>query len=203
MHLALIQSIQSKLIPSLSMMADELNTKSNEFKDVIKTGRTHLQDATPITLGQEFHGYYGQITKGIEKLIDSNKWLSEVALGGTAVGTGINTHEEFAKLVCEEISSELGLEIKETDNHFQAQSTIDAVTATAGIIKSISLSIMKICNDIRWMGSGPRGGFGEIILPSVAPGSSIMPGKVNPTQSEAVTMVCVKVIGNHNGITMA
>ncbi|MFL2763233.1 MAG: class II fumarate hydratase [Dehalococcoidia bacterium] len=203
MHLALIQSIQSKLIPSLSMMADELNTKSNEFKDVIKTGRTHLQDATPITLGQEFHGYSGQITKGIEKLIDSNKWLSEVALGGTAVGTGINTHEQFAKLVCEEISSELGLEIKETDNHFQAQSTIDAVTATAGIIKSISLSIMKICNDIRWMGSGPRGGFGEIILPSVAPGSSIMPGKVNPVIAESFLQVCAQVYGNCSTVELS
>ena len=203
MHLALIQSIQSKLIPSLNMMADELNSKSNEFKDVIKTGRTHLQDATPITLGQEFHGYYGQITKGIEKLIDSNKWLSEVALGGTAVGTGINTHEEFAKLVCEEISSELGLEIKETDNHFQAQSTIDAVTATAGIIKSISLSIMKICNDIRWMGSGPRGGFGEIILPSVAPGSSIMPGKVNPVIAESFLQVCAQVYGNCSTVELS
>jgi len=202
-HIALIKSITFDLIPSLEILANALQKKSIEFDQVIKTGRTHLQDATPITLGQEFTGYYGQIQNGVEKLNDTLKWLSKVALGGTAVGTGINTHKDFARLVCKEIAKSTNLGIIETDNHFQAQSTIDAISGTAGVIKSLSLSIMKICNDIRWMGSGPRSGLGEINLPAVAPGSSIMPGKVNPTQSEAVTMVCVKVIGNHNGITIA
>ena len=202
-HLALIQSIDTKLIPSLSNMSKELKAKSEEFSSVIKTGRTHLQDATPITLGQEFEGYCGQIDNAINKLLDSQKWLSEVALGGTAVGTGINTHEDFSRLVCEQISSEIGLKIVETTNHFQAQSTIDAISATAGIIKSISLSIMKICNDIRWMGSGPRGGFGEIILPSVAPGSSIMPGKVNPVIAESFLQVCAHVYGNCSAVELS
>tara|TARA_B110000116_G_scaffold52699_1_gene44247 strand:- start:1124 stop:2512 length:1389 start_codon:yes stop_codon:yes gene_type:complete len=202
-HLALIESISIKLIPSLNLLSNEIQSKSKEFESVIKTGRTHLQDATPITLGQEFYGYYGQISNAIKKLNDSINWLSEVALGGTAVGTGINTHKDFSKMVCKELSTELGLKINETENHFQAQSTIDAISATSGIIKSIVLSIMKICNDIRWMGSGPRGGFGEINLPSVAPGSSIMPGKVNPVIAESFLQVCAHVYGNCSTVELS
>ena len=195
-HIALIKSITFDLIPSLEILANALQKKSIEFDQVIKTGRTHLQDATPITLGQEFTGYYGQIQNGVEKLNDTLKWLSKVALGGTAVGTGINTHKDFARLVCKEIAKSTNLGIIETDNHFQAQSTIDAISGTAGVIKSLSLSIMKICNDIRWMGSGPRSGLGEINLPAVAPGSSIMPGKVNPVIAESFLQVCAQVYGN-------
>ena len=195
-HIALAKSITFDLIPSLEILANALQMKSVEFDKVIKTGRTHLQDATPITLGQEFSGYYGQIQNGVEKLNDTLKWLSKVALGGTAVGTGINTHKDFARLVCKEIAKSTNLEIIETDNHFQAQSTIDAISGTAGVIKSLSLSIMKICNDIRWMGSGPRSGLGEVNLPAVAPGSSIMPGKVNPVIAESFLQVCAQIYGN-------
>ena len=195
-HIALTKSITFDLIPSLEILANALQKKSVEFDKVIKTGRTHLQDATPITLGQEFSGYYGQIQNGVEKLNDTLKWLSKVALGGTAVGTGINTHKDFARLVCKEIAKSTNLEIIETDNHFQAQSTIDAISGTAGVIKSLSLSIMKICNDIRWMGSGPRSGLGEVNLPAVAPGSSIMPGKVNPVIAESFLQVCAQIYGN-------
>ena len=195
-HIALTKSITFDLIPSLEILANALQKKSVEFDKVIKTGRTHLQDATPITLGQEFSGYCGQIQNGVEKLNDTLKWLSKVALGGTAVGTGINTHKDFARLVCKEIAKSTNLEIIETDNHFQAQSTIDAISGTAGVIKSLSLSIMKICNDIRWMGSGPRSGLGEVNLPAVAPGSSIMPGKVNPVIAESFLQVCAQIYGN-------
>ena len=212
-HIALIKSITFDLIPSLEILANALQKKSIEFDQVIKTGRTHLQDATPITLGQEFTGYYGQIQNGVEKLNDTLKWLSKVALGGTAVGTGINTHKDFARLVCKEIAKSTNLGIIETDNHFQAQSTIDAISGTAGVIKSLSphkfkihlvknidsiafFNHMKICNDIRWMGSGPRSGLGEINLPAVAPGSSIMPGKVNPVIAESFLQVCAQVYGN-------
>ena len=202
-HIALIKSITFDLIPSLEILAKALKKKSIEFDRTIKTGRTHLQDATPITLGQEFSGYYGQVQNGIEKLNDSLKWLSKVALGGTAVGTGINTHKDFARLVCKEIAKSTNLEIIETDNHFQAQSTIDGISGTAGVIKSLSLSIMKICNDIRWMGSGPRSGLGEINLPAVAPGSSIMPGKVNPVIAESFLQVCAQVYGNCSTVELS
>ena len=202
-HIALAKSITFDLIPSLEILANALQKKSVEFDKVIKTGRTHLQDATPITLGQEFSGYYGQIQNGVEKLNDTLKWLSKVALGGTAVGTGTNTHKDFARLVCKEIAKSTNLEIIETDNHFQAQSTIDAISGTAGVIKSLSLSIMKICNDIRWMGSGPRSGLGEINLPAVAPGSSIMPGKVNPVIAESFLQVCAQVYGNCSTVELS
>ena len=202
-HIALIKSITFDLIPSLEILAKALKKKSIEFDKTIKTGRTHLQDATPITLGQEFLGYYGQVQNGIEKLTDSLKWLSKVALGGTAVGTGINTHKDFARLVCKDICDSTNLEIIETDNHFQAQSTIDGISGTAGVIKSLSLSIMKICNDIRWMGSGPRGGLGEINLPAVAPGSSIMPGKVNPVIAESFLQLCAQVYGNCSTVELS
>ena len=163
---------------------------------VIKTGRTHLQDATPVRLGQEFRGYAGQIERGIERLRRAERELGEVALGGTAVGTGVNTHPEFAARVCARLSDMLGVEVRETTNHFQSQSTLDNVVEASGSLKTVAVSLMKICNDIRWLGSGPRGGIGEIELPEVQPGSSIMPGKVNPVIPESVCQVAAHVIGN-------
>ena len=170
---------------------------------VIKTGRTHLQDATPIRLGQEFLGYVGQIERGIQRTETAASELSEVALGGTAVGTGVNAHPEFATRVCAKLSEILGVDVHETSNHFQAQSTLDNIVAASGGLKTIAVSLMKISNDIRWIGSGPRGGFGEIMLPEVQPGSSIMPGKVNPVIPESVCQVAAQVIGNDAAIAIA
>ena len=170
---------------------------------MIKTGRTHLQDATPIRLGQEFQGYAGQVERGIERLKRAEEELSEVALGGTAVGTGVNTHPEFARRVCAKLSSMLGVPVRETENHFQAQSSLDSVVEASGTLKTIAVTLMKICNDIRWLGSGPRAGIGEIELPEVQPGSSIMPGKVNPVIPESVCQVAAQVIGNDATIAIA
>jgi fumarate hydratase class II len=170
---------------------------------VIKTGRTHLQDATPIRLGQEFLGYAGQIERGIARAKVAEGELAELALGGTAVGTGINTHADFPRLVIERISKETGIALRETGNHFQAQGTLDSVVAAHGELKTIAVSLLKIANDIRWMGSGPRAGLGEIALPEVAPGSSIMPGKVNPVIAESAAMAAVQVVGNDTTITVA
>jgi fumarate hydratase class II len=170
---------------------------------VIKTGRTHLQDATPVRLGQEFEGYAGQIERGKARLEYAVRELSEVALGGTAVGTGINTHAEFAARVCAVLSERHGFAITETTNHFQAQSTLDGVVAASGALKTIAVSLLKIANDIRWLGSGPRAGIGEIELPAVQPGSSIMPGKVNPVIAESVAMVSAQVLGNDVTINIA
>jgi fumarate hydratase class II len=170
---------------------------------VVKTGRTHLQDATPIRLGHEFRGYAGQVERGVRRLRRAQEELSEVALGGTAVGTGINCHPEFAARVCERLSQMTGLAIRETDNHFQAQSTIDAVVMAHGALNALAVSLMKIANDIRWLASGPRAGLGELALPEVQPGSSIMPGKVNPVIAEALTMVCAQVMGNNVTVTLA
>ena len=175
-HLAAVGAIKNSLVPSLEKLEKSLSNKAEEFMPIIKTGRTHLQDATPVRLGQEFLGHAGQIQRGIERSNHALKELAEVALGGTAVGTGVNTHPEFATKVCKRLSRSLGVEIKETENHFQAQSTLDNVVESSGSMKTIAVSLMKIANDIRWMGSGPRGGFGEIELPEVQPGSSIMPG---------------------------
>ena len=169
---------------------------------VIKTGRTHLQDATPVRLGQEFLGHAGQIERGIARLQHAESELAEVALGGTAVGTGVNTHPEFAAGVCSRLSEMLGVEVRETTNHFQAQSTLDNVVEASGSLKTVAVSLMKICNDIRWLGSGPRGGIGEIELPEVQPGSSIMPGKVNPVIPESVCQVAAHVIGNDAAIAV-
>ncbi|MBX9771745.1 MAG: class II fumarate hydratase, partial [Candidatus Obscuribacterales bacterium] len=169
----------------------------------IKTGRTHLQDATPIRLGQEFLGYAGQIERSIERLQYAKERLSQVALGGTAVGTGINSRPDFAKKVLEKLSKQIGITVKESTNHFQAQSTLDEVVDTSGILKTIAVSMMKIANDIRWLGCGPRAGFAEIALPEVQPGSSIMPGKVNPVIAESVTQVCAQVIGNDTVVAIA
>ena len=175
-HVAAAKSIKNSLIPSLKQLKTSLTRKSEEFMPVIKTGRTHLQDATPVRLGQEFTGHTGQIERGIQRCEQALVELSEVALGGTAVGTGVNTHAEFAKKVCAKISHSLEIDIHETNNHFQAQSTLDNIVQASGAMKTIAVSLMKIANDVRWMGSGPRGGFGEIELPEVQPGSSIMPG---------------------------
>ena len=202
-HVAAAKSIKNSLIPSLKQLKTSLTRKSEEFMPVIKTGRTHLQDATPVRLGQEFTGHTGQIERGIQRCEQALVELSEVALGGTAVGTGVNTHAEFAKKVCAKISQSLEIDIHETNNHFQAQSTLDNIVQASGAMKTIAVSLMKIANDVRWMGSGPRGGFGEIELPEVQPGSSIMPGKVNPVIPESVCQVAAQVIGNDTSVAIA
>ena len=203
MHIAIAIETNSKLLPSLKLLNKELKKKVSEFKNIIKVGRTHLQDATPLSLGQEFSGYQSQIE---DSIIRVSKALSEIYLlaqGGTAVGTGINTKKNFDKKVINEIRKITKLPFKTTKNKFAALAAHDEIVNFSGTLNTTAVSLMKIANDIRFLGSGPRAGYGELILPANEPGSSIMPGKVNPTQSEAVTMVCVKVIGNHNGITMA
>jgi fumarate hydratase class II len=202
-HIAALLDIKENLMPAMQKLEKSLNAKSKEFWEVIKTGRTHLQDATPIRLGQEFLGYAGQIERAIVRLKHAENRLSEVALGGTAVGTGINTHPEFAKKVLAIISKQTGLNLKESTNHFQAQSTLDEIVDASGSLKTIAVSLMKIANDLRWLGCGPRAGIAEIALPEVQPGSSIMPGKVNPVIAEAVCMVAAQVIGNDVTVTIA
>lgn len=202
-HVAAANSINTNLIPSLIKLNEALIKKSIEFMPIVKTGRTHLQDATPIRLGQEFLGYSGQIERSIKRSFNALNELSELAIGGTAVGTGVNTHSEFAKKICEQLSNSLKIEFHETDNHFQSQSTLDNIVSASGNLKTIAISLMKIANDIRWMGSGPRSGFGEIELPEVQPGSSIMPGKVNPVIPESVCQVAAQVIGNDASIAIA
>jgi fumarate hydratase class II len=202
-HLAALVSIKGDLIPALEKLQGALEVKAREFDDVVKTGRTHLQDATPIRLGQEFQGYAGQIERGILRVRKAMDDLSEVALGGTAVGTGVNTHPEFASRVCERLSRRFGVEVRETENHFQAQSAMDGTVFASGALKTVAVSLMKIANDIRWLGSGPRAGIGEIALPEVQPGSSIMPGKVNPVIAESAAMVAAQVMGNDATITIA
>ena len=201
-HVAAASAINDDLVPALRTLKTSLDKKSKEFWDVIKTGRTHLQDATPIRLGQEFLGYAGQIERGIERAQGAIRELSEVALGGTAVGTGINTHPEFSKRACARLAQMTGLPIKETTNHFQSQATLDNCVAASGAVKTIAVSLTKIANDLRWLGSGPRAGIGEIELPAVQPGSSIMPGKVNPVICESVLMACAQAIGNDAAIAV-
>jgi fumarate hydratase class II len=201
-HVSALLSIREDLIPALLTLEGSLRRKAREFWPVVKTGRTHLQDATPIRLGQEFEGFAGQIERGILRARSAEQELSELALGGTAVGTGVNTHREFARSVIERLSGRTGLQIEETDNHFQAQSTLDGAVAASGQLRTIAVSLMKIAHDIRWMGSGPRAGIGEISVPAVQPGSSIMPGKVNPVIAESVAMVAAQVIGNDVTITV-
>jgi fumarate hydratase class II len=202
-HIAAALDIREKLIPALQGLEKSLSARAEEFMPVIKTGRTHLQDATPIRLGQEFVGYAGQMQRALQRLNYALERLTQVALGGTAVGTGINTRPSFAKKVLAVISKEIGWEVTESTNHFQAQSSLDEVVEVSGILKTISVSLMKIANDTRWLGCGPRAGIGEIALPEVQPGSSIMPGKVNPVIAEAVCMVAAQVIGNDATITIA
>ncbi len=202
-HLSALLSIEYDLIPALQGLQQALQEKADAFMPVVKTGRTHLQDATPVRLGQEFLGYAGQVERGITRVRHAQGELSEVALGGTAVGTGVNTHPEFAARVCHRLSEMNGVEVHETSNHFQAQSTLDNIVEASGALNTLAVSLMKVANDIRWLGSGPRAGIGEIELPAVQPGSSIMPGKVNPVIAESVCMVCAQVMGNHTTITIA
>jgi fumarate hydratase, class II len=202
-HLAALISMKEDLIPALEQLQRALEEKARELDGVIKTGRTHLQDATPIRLGQEFEGYAGQMERAVLRVRKAMEELSEVALGGTAVGTGVNTYPEFASRVCERLSERFGVELRETDNHFQAQSAMDGAVFASGALKTVAVSLMKISNDIRWLGSGPRAGIGEIALPEVQPGSSIMPGKVNPVIAESAAMVAAQVMGNDTTVTIA
>ena len=203
MHIASYITLENKTIPSLKKLYKSLNLKSKEFNKVIKLGRTHLMDATPLTIGQEFSGYASQINFGIKALKNSLLHLSEIALGGTAVGTGINTPKGYSKLVAKKISNFTRLPFVTASNKFEALSAHDAMVESHGALKQIAISLNKIANDIRMLSSGPRGGIGELIIPANEPGSSIMPGKVNPTQSEALTMVCSKVIGNDITISVS
>ncbi len=202
-HLAAAAGIKDDLLPAMAELEDTLRARSQEFWPVIKTGRTHLQDATPIRLGQEFLGYAGQIELGRKRVERALEELSVLAIGGTAVGTGVGMHPEFAERVIEQLRKRTGLDLSETPNHFQAQSAIDAVVEASGSLKTVAVGLLKIANDIRWLGSGPRAGIGEIELPEVQPGSSIMPGKINPVIAESVTMVSAQVIGNDTAITIA
>jgi len=202
-HIAALEGITRRLVPALEELQGALAKKAREFDDVFKIGRTHLQDATPIRLGQEFSGYAGQVGHGIQRLLGVETHLGELALGGTAVGTGINTHPEFARRTIAGIAKETGLNFREALNHFAAQGAIDALIETSGALKSVAASLIKSANDIRWLGSGPRCGLGEIKLPATQPGSSIMPGKVNPVMCEMVIQVGAQVIGNDAAITFA
>ena len=202
-HIAAEISIKYDLIPSMKILESSLEKKSKEFWEIVKTGRTHLQDATPIRLGQEFKGYLGQVKNSINKIELALNELSILALGGTAVGTGIGMNPEFCGEVIKRIGDKTEIKFSETDNHFQSQSTIDGIVFASGIIRSYAVSLMKIANDIRWLGSGPRAGIGEISLPEVQPGSSIMPGKVNPVIAESITMICAQVMGNDQTVSIA
>ena len=195
-HVAAMKSIIDDLIPALELLRDELQAKVDLFDDIVKIGRTHLQDATPLRLGQEFSGYLSMVEHSQRRVRSTEKSLSELAIGGTAVGTGINTHPQFAGRLIEELNKETTLTFREASNHFEAQGTKDGVVETSGILKTVAVSMMKIANDIRWLGSGPRCGIGELILPAVQPGSSIMPGKVNPVIAESLCQVAAQVIGN-------
>jgi fumarate hydratase class II len=195
-HIAALEGIQRDLLPALSSLQSILEEKAREFDRVVKIGRTHLQDATPIRLGQEFSGYASMVQHGMRRLENTGRHLAELAVGGTAVGTGINTHPAFAGLVVGKISEMTGLTFREAENHFEAQGAKDALVEASSALKTLAASLMKIANDIRWLGSGPRCGIGEIILPEVQPGSSIMPGKINPVIPEALCQVAAQVIGN-------
>ena len=202
MHIAAYKMIIECTIPGVEKLRDTLKEKSEAFKDVVKIGRTHLMDATPLTLGQEFSGYVSQLNHGLKALKNTLDHLSELALGGTAVGTGINTPAGYDVLVAEKIAEFTGLPFVTAENKFEALAAHDAIVESHGALKMLAVSLNKICNDIRLLASGPRSGIGEIIIPSNEPGSSIMPGKVNPTQCEAMTMVCAQVMGNDVAITV-
>ena len=203
MHIAIAMETKKKLLPSLELLNKELKKKVSKFKNIIKVGRTHLQDATPLSLGQEFSGYQSQLQDCISRIKNALNEIFSLAQGGTAVGTGINSKKGFDKKIIKEIRKITNLPFKPTKNKFAALAAHDEIVNFSGTLNTTAVCLMKIANDLRFLGSGPRAGYGELILPANEPGSSIMPGKINPTQSEAVTMVCVKVIGNHNGITMA
>lgn len=202
-HIAAYGAVVELLLPGLKTLHEALATKSIEFRDIVKSGRTHLMDATPITLGQEFSGYATQIAKGIRRVEAALPHLAELPLGGTAVGTGINTPEGFSARVIELIAEHTGLPLREADNHFEAQAAQDSLVEMSGALRTIAVSLVKIANDLRWMGSGPRTGLGEVNLPDLQPGSSIMPGKVNPVLPEATIQVAAQVIGNDAAIAFA
>ena len=203
MHIAIAIETRNKLLPALELLNKELKKKVSQFKKIVKVGRTHLQDATPLSLGQEFSGYQSQLEDCITRIKNALSEIYLLAQGGTAVGTGINSKKGFDKKIINEIKKITKIPFKPTKNKFAALAAHDEIVNFSGTLNTTAVCLMKVANDIRFLGSGPRAGYGELILPANEPGSSIMPGKVNPTQSEAVTMVCVKVIGNHNGITMA
>ena len=202
-HLSAAMAIREDLAPALQELQRALRAKSEEFWPVIKTGRTHLQDATPIRLGQEFLGYAGQCERAVRRLAHAQDELAEVALGGTAVGTGINAHPQFAGRVCALLSELTGVSVRETDNHFQAQSTLDNLVEASGVLRTVSVSLFKIANDIRWLGTGPRAGLGELVIPEVQPGSSIMPGKINPVIPESLIQAVAQVQGNDLAVAQA
>jgi len=203
MHIAAAEEIHHKLLPALQQLRNALNDKANEFKDIIKIGRTHTQDATPITLGQEFSGYVAQVDLGIKRVENGLKELYPLAQGGTAVGTGLNAKPGFAKAFAEEVANYTKLPFKTAENKFEALAAHDAFVSAHGALNTVAASLFKIANDIRFLGSGPRSGLGELSLPENEPGSSIMPGKVNPTQCEALTMVCTQVMGNQTTMSIA
>ncbi|MDV2990887.1 MAG: Fumarate hydratase class II [Chroococcidiopsis sp. SAG 2025] len=203
MHIAAAEEIYHRLLPMVKQLRDALAAKAEEFQEIVKIGRTHLMDAVPLTLGQEFSGYIAQLEKDLIRIQAALPDLYELAIGGTAVGTGLNTHPEFADRVAAKISDRTQLPFISAPNKFAALAAHDAIVAASGTLKTLATSLMKIANDLRWLGSGPRCGLGELILPANEPGSSIMPGKVNPTQCEAMTMVCVQVIGNDTAIAVA
>jgi fumarate hydratase class II len=202
-HIAALDGIVHRLVPALNELHVALREKAKEFAEILKIGRTHLQDATPIRLGQEFSGYASQIEHGLGRLTTLADDLGELALGGTAVGTGINAHPQFARTTIKGIARETGLKLREALNHFEAQGAIDACVAASGVLKSVAVGLIKIANDIRWLGSGPRCGLGELKLPATQPGSSIMPGKVNPVMCEMMIQVCAQVIGNDAVVTFS
>ena len=202
-HLAVVDRIEHHLKPMVTRLRESLADKSNEFAEIVKIGRTHLQDATPLTLGQEFSGYVQQLDNAIRAINHTFLHLFELPIGGTAVGTGLNTHPEYAELAAKKMAQKTGQDFVSAPNKFAALGARDALVEASGALKTLACALNKIANDIRWLGSGPRCGIGEIILPANEPGSSIMPGKVNPTQCEALTMVCSQVIGNDTAITVA
>jgi fumarate hydratase class II len=201
-HVAALEGIDKHLLPALRTLHKALAAKAKEFDDVIKIGRTHLMDATPIRLGQEFSGYARQVELGIRRVENARPSLAELALGGTAVGTGLNAHPEFAKRVIARLGELTGIEFREAENHFEAQGAQDALVEASGVLKTVAVSLMKIANDLRWLGSGPRCGIGELMLPELQPGSSIMPGKVNPVIPESVIQVAAQVLGNDLVVTL-
>jgi fumarate hydratase, class II len=203
MHISARVALHEDLIPAVERLRDALRAKAVEFDDIVKSGRTHLMDATPVRLGQEFGGYAAQLDHGVRRLKAASDDLAELALGGTAVGTGTNRLPDFPREAIQRISEYTGLEFREAEDHFEAQGAKDAFVFASGALNTVAVSLMKIANDIRWLASGPTSGLAEIQLPAIQPGSSIMPGKVNPVMSEAVMMVCAQVMGNHTTVTVS
>ena len=201
-HVAVAEGFKNDLVPALTQLAEALLAKSREFQDVIKIGRTHLQDATPVRLGQEFGGYAAQASLGVKRAHKAIEALCELPMGGTAVGSGINTHVDFGAKVAAKLDERTGIDFVEASNHFEAQAAKDGLCEASGLVRTIAVSLTKIANDVRWLGSGPRCGLGEIKIPATQPGSSIMPGKVNPVMSEMLIQVCAQVIGNDTAVTL-